>query len=474
VASRSLTRFGRASMVAVAVTLFATQTAAAASPRVLATVSNPYAGCTIGSGPPDWDTVNYLNAEVEPMVAVNPANHRNLIGVVQQDRWNDGGAHGLVAMWSKDGGQSFHVVPLPFSSCAPGGLNYERASDPWVSIGPDGTAYAVSISFDENTTRGALGAATSTDGGKTWGNLTEIVTPDGLFDDKESVTADPNIPGTAYLVWDRGPYFDSWPVPSFISKTTDFGVTWSAPQQITPTNNNTADLGNVLVIDPNTGTLYDFMDRFYKQSGKAKYLVIKSTDGGDTWSDPVVIAQDLGVQTTDPHPGGPDIRDGWEIISAAIDPNTGRLYAVWQDARFTNGNLNQVLISTSTNGNKWSSPFVVSRTIGEAAFTGTVAVNKSGQVAVTYYDFRKFDPDKPGLPTSYWMRIAPAGGTNFGPDINVAGAPFNMLKAPDAGGRFLGDYEGLAARGNKFVALYCVATGQAGNKTDCYVSQVKP
>ncbi|MEP7379288.1 MAG: sialidase family protein, partial [Chloroflexota bacterium] len=423
-ASRSWTRAGRATMAAAAVMLFATQTAAAATPRVLATVSNPYSDCTIGAGPSEWGTVNYLNGEVEPMIAVNPANHRNLIGVVQQDRWNDGGAHGLVAMWSKDGGHSFHAVPLPFSSCAPGGLNYERASDPWVSFGPDGTAYTVSISFDENTTRGAIGAATSTDGGKTWGNLVELATPDGYFDDKESVTADPTTPGTAYIVWDRLPYTDNWPSPSMISKTTDFGATWSTPAEIAPANPNTADLGNVIVIDPNTGTLYDFIDRFFKVSGKAKYMVSKSTDGGATWSGAVVIAQDRGVQTTDPHPGGPDIRDGWEVISAAIDPNSGRLYAVWQDARFTNGQLNQVLISTSANGTRWSAPFVVSRTIGEAAFTGSVAVNAAGQVAVTYYDFRKFDQNKPGLPTSYWMRIAPAGGTNFGPDINVAGAPF--------------------------------------------------
>ncbi|MEP7360105.1 MAG: sialidase family protein [Chloroflexota bacterium] len=473
-ASNSLTKVARAATVAGLVVLFATQTAAAATPRVLATVSNPYAGCTIGSGPPDWETQVYVNGEVEPMVAVNPANRRNVIGVVQQDRWNDGGAHGLVAMWSKDGGQTFHVVPLPFSSCAPGGLNYERASDPWVSIGPDGTAYTVSISFDENTTRGAIGAATSTDGGKSWGNLVELATPDGFFDDKESVTADPTIPGTAYLLWDRLPYFGDWPGPAMMSKTTDFGVTWSDPVEITPPSTKTATLGNVLLVDPNNGTLYDFFDHFAQNSDKAKYMVIKSTDGGDTWSSPTLIAQDFGIQTVDPHHGGPDIRDGWEIISAAIDPNTGRLYAVWQDARYTNGSLNQVLISSSANGNNWTHPFVVSRTIGQAAFTGTVAVNGAGQVGVTYYDFRKFDPSKPGLPTSYWMRISPAGGTNFGPDINVAGAPFNMLKAPDAGGRFLGDYEGLAARGNKFVALYCVATNRAHNRSDCYVAQVKP
>lgn len=37
----------------------------------------------------------YVNAEVEPYVAVNPATAGNLIGVWQQDRWSDGGAGSL-------------------------------------------------------------------------------------------------------------------------------------------------------------------------------------------------------------------------------------------------------------------------------------------------------------------------------------------------------------------------------------------
>src|SRR5690349_9124564 len=76
----SVKAVGRATVIAGMALVFATQTAAAATAKVLATVSNPYHNCTIGSGPPEWGTVNYANAEVEPMVAVNPANHRNIIG----------------------------------------------------------------------------------------------------------------------------------------------------------------------------------------------------------------------------------------------------------------------------------------------------------------------------------------------------------------------------------------------------------
>src|SRR5919201_1327801 len=50
--------------------------AATVAPLVLVSGPSPYAGCTIG-GP----GTNYLNAEVEPWVAVNPANPSNIIGV---------------------------------------------------------------------------------------------------------------------------------------------------------------------------------------------------------------------------------------------------------------------------------------------------------------------------------------------------------------------------------------------------------
>jgi hypothetical protein len=474
--SRALTRALRAAAFATIPAVLAVQAVSAASPPNaggLATRTNPYKNCTIGSG--GSGTVNYTNSEVEPQVAVNPHDKSNVIGVVQQDRWNDGGAHGLVAMVSHDFGKSFHVVALPFSSCAPGGLNYERASDPWVSIGPDGTAYTVSISFDENSSRSDIAVATSTDQGETWGNVTEIDTQTALFDDKETVTADPVIAGTAYVVWDQSPDCCEFPEPSWFSKTTDWGATWSAPEQITATDAHFGDIGNEIVVNSQTGTLYDFFYRFYASSGPNQYLVINSTDGGATWSQPSVVANDDGIIVTDPHPGGEVIRTAAQAIGqAAIDPHTGRLYFAWEDARFSGGQYQSAAISTSTDGTHWSSPWRVSTNTGQSAFLPTVAVNSLGQVAVTYYDFRYYNPNDPTLPTSVWMKISPAGARKFSRDIVLRVHPFDMLTAPDAGGLFVGDYDGLAGRGKAFVSLYCSTTGDANNATDCYSRIVKP
>ena len=117
----------------------------------------------------------YPNAEVEPSVATNRFLPFEVVGAWQQDRWNDGGARGLVAGFSRDGGRTFRRSVWPVSRCAPGGLNYERASDPWVSIGPEGTVYGSALPFDVNSPRNTVAALTSYDGGRTWRNVTVLI-----------------------------------------------------------------------------------------------------------------------------------------------------------------------------------------------------------------------------------------------------------------------------------------------------------
>src|SRR5947208_1530564 len=104
----------------VVMTIVATISATLAYASTLTTVSSAdlYASC-LNTGQPG---TNYIDAEVEPWVAVNPANSENIIGVWQQDRWSNGGAHGLLAGSSSDGGKTWSESTLPFSGCAPGAI----------------------------------------------------------------------------------------------------------------------------------------------------------------------------------------------------------------------------------------------------------------------------------------------------------------------------------------------------------------
>jgi hypothetical protein len=477
--------------------------ASAGEGRVVSNL-NPFAGC-IGVGSDIFGGVNYPSTEVEPWVASNPANPKNVVGSFQQDRWSNGGAKGLVAAWSFDGGKSWGETPLPFSLCAApfyhDVLPYERATDPWNSVGPDGRSYAVSISFNGNDNNNALGAATSTDGGRTWGNLRSVITdldsdPAFPFNDKESVTADPVRAGYAYVVWDRlvsvecGPgasatgqpvkserpsrgaratQLDCFTGPTYFSRTTDGGATWSTPAVIVPTPVNQQTIGNVIVVDAQTGVLYDFFT--YIDAEGNFFVEMVHTLGPGTaptlaWSDRIVIAQqDVTVGVVDPRNGDP-LRTGAIVPEPAIDPTSGQLYVVWEDARFNTDENDQVVISTSPRGGTtWTPPVLVNPQSDPAAFTPAIAVDGHGRVGITYYALRKsLGHDLDVLPTDLWFTQADGPALQFPKRKQVSG-PFNSKAAPFAFGFFLGDYMGLTTHANGgFLAFSAITTC---NDTSC-------
>jgi hypothetical protein len=464
-------------------------------PLSLASGPSPYAGCTVGQFN---NATNFVNAEVEPFVAVNPTNPANLIGVFQQDRWSNGGAHGLSTVVSFDGGATWSEPSAPhFSTCAGGtsanGGAYDRSSDPWVSIGPDGTAYQVSLSVSADETTSAVLASTSTDGGLTWSEPATLnidpQTPH--FNDKESVTADPKLPGTAYVVWDRSGFpSDSASFTAlnhsfafrgspFFSMTTDGGRSWSAARQIGP-NQNIGTIGNQIVVEPD-GTLVDFF-HFGKGSGfdtpNSSFIGgMRSTDGGAHWSPPFVISTNPVVQVTDPETGvplrtGSDV--GGSIEDVAVDPSTGQLYVVWEDSRFS-GTHNDIAMSTSTDeGKTWSEPVKVNQTpFGATAFTPAVDVLSDGTVAVGSYDWRNNTPAA-GLPVDYFVvHSHDRGATWF--EARLTPASFDVENAPLSRGYFLGDYQGLANNGEAFKSFFVQTnTGNTANRTDVFSATVSP
>ena len=114
-----------------------------AGPPVTVSGPSPFAGCPFGAAS---GSVNYPNSEVEPFVAVDPTDPNRLVGVFQQDRWNDGGAHGLIAARSSNGGATWQESWAAFSKCSDPASPYDRASDPWVTFDTAGNVYQISLS----------------------------------------------------------------------------------------------------------------------------------------------------------------------------------------------------------------------------------------------------------------------------------------------------------------------------------------
>jgi hypothetical protein len=458
-----------------------TPAAASASGPFRASRNSPFApNC---NGAPQSGT-NYPNAEVEPYIATDPTREGNQVAVWQQDRWSNGGANGLLARRSTDGGRTWkNTVNPPFTHCAGGnarnGGDFERASDPWVTFAPNGDAYFVSLAFNDSNPVNDVQVSKSRDGGSQWGPIRTVIhdTDPRFFNDKESITADPTNSQRVYVAWDRlfvpdltGPDFFG---PAYFSRTTNAGASFEPPRAIFDPGLNNQTIGNVVNVLPD-GTLIDSFDLIL--NGALNVALIRSTDHGVTWSRQPTFVDQLGtIGVVDPSDGAP-VRTGDILPILAADPRAHHqdVYAVWQDARFSGGQADQIAFSRSTNGGRtWSPAVRISPPGNVQAFTPTISVNSHGEIAVTYYDFT-FDTASPTLDTDYWVTRSSDGGRTFSRRERITRHSFDMRTAPDAGGFFVGDYEGLAAASDRsFAAAFVLANnGQLNNRTDVFGSRI--
>ncbi|MEO8359429.1 MAG: sialidase family protein [Vicinamibacteria bacterium] len=409
----------------------------------------------------------FVNAEVEPHLAINPSRASNLIAAWQQDRWSTGGARGLVAAASNDAGATWTRRALPFSRCAGG--TFERASDPWVTIGPTGIAQFMSLSITGSAfTPGSTSAmlvSRSTDGGFIWSvpqTLIQDTAP--FFNDKNSMTADPYDARYVYGAWDRLEQNNGG--PAYFVRSTDGGMSWEPARPVYDPGPASQTIGAEIVVTTESDLLYFFtkIDQVGAQT-QASVVFIRSRNRGETWSAPVVVARLLPVGARDPDTST-TVRDGATLMHAAAGP--GVVVVTWQDARFSNGARDGIAFSQSRDGGlSWSDPVAINGAPAAAAFTPQAQVAADGLISVGYFDLRANTPDARTLPTQYWMTRSADGRTWT--ETAIAG-PFNLAGAPNVGGYFIGDYAGLVAAGASALSLLAISGDDANNRTDIFFS----
>jgi len=512
-------------LLALAATLVAAVSAGAApltssAPVEISTV-NPFAGC-----PPDGSGINFPSAEVEPFVGVNPTNANNIVSVYQQDRYSNGGSKGTVAAVSMNGGLTWTNVAVPADNVCTGG-RYSRASDPWISFSPNGTAHTLSLVTDPDPPTGGFGDNgmvynRSTTGGLTWEPPILLAHDENLrnLNDKNSITADPNDSNFVYAVWDlaqdparfnaeNNPLGLGFKGPIIFTRTTNGGTPWEPTRVIYQSGANKQTIGNQIVVRP-TGELFDFFSDIVNSSNRRDGIgpvfvsYITSANHGETWTKPTRVDDQLpmtlfrGASTVDLEPvpcpdpsqtGACPIRGGDLIPDVAVNRTNGNLYAVWQDARFSffqTGAFrwDSIAYSQSTDGGQtWSPAIQVNQTPpgsnqNSQAFTPSVHVSANGTVTVTSYDFRFNTASPATLDTDYWaVHCHPssencANPASWNEENQITPASFDIREAAFARGYFLGDYMGLDSTGNTFVTAFGSTVG--GGPSSIFSNKLTP
>lgn len=381
------------------------------------------------------------DTQIEPDIAVDPNNPKDVVAVFQQGRYPDGGSVDPGYSTSLDGGKTWKDGNLPNLTIPVGGKTYDRASDPAVAFGPGGVAYAVTLTINFATASSGVAVQRSTDGGVHWSDpffAQEDLQAGGILNDKEWITVDtfPKSPhfGRVYVAWDRA---QNGSMPIVERYSDDRGKTWSKLIQVSPTSG----IGAIPLVRPNGNVtiVYDG-GPYYAQTSK---------DGGATWGSRVFIESDDGHDS-------PGMRSGGGLESAAVDPSTGDLYAAWQDARFRSDGANDIVVSESTDGGKTWGDLVKANPDGSGSgldhVTPSIAAN-GGFVHVGYFARPFQNGQYSSILTRRYVH-SEDGGATFGGELKL-GSKIDLTWAAVAGGKFLGDYTGMAASPGKAHDVWC-------------------
>jgi hypothetical protein len=249
--------------------------------------------------------------------------------------------------YSNDGGSTWCCNSFPSSNYTPTtapsqigtlipgvehlvGGQYDAGGDPSVAFDSQGHVFYAGLGFNRTSAPNtvAVNKGTFDGSGKlTWGLPTFInqTTSPSTLNDKEWIAVDHNASSSfrdrIYVTWTRflfsgGSYVQS---PIAFAYSSDGGATFSTPILIS--GNVLYGQGSRPVVAPD-GTLYVFWDGSTRLASLDSTYMVKSTDGGITWSSP------LSVSTLADIPPLKDTAFRVNSYPAATVAN-GDVYATW-------------------------------------------------------------------------------------------------------------------------------------------------
>lgn len=369
---------------------------------------------------------------------------------------------GANAMFTFDGGLTWTGGPsAPLSG---------NMGDPAMAIGLNGISYAghISAGFNQGVNR-------SPDNGTTWA-ATTVATGPTLDKNHFWVDNSPVSPheGNVYSAWSQlggsAPNLNQ----IMITRSTNDGVTWSTPIQISSAvaagshnqgvNIQTGPAGEVYVV----WAIYDSWP-----SRETALGFCMSTDGGVTFSTAVRIITNIkGIRgNAGTNATGKNQRvNSFPVMACDISggPNNGDLYITWANEGVPGVNIgpdvSAYLIRSSDGGTTWDTPARINQDLlGNIHYFPWITSDpETGDLHTIFYD----DRNVAATMVETWVASSSDGGTTW-TEMRVSDVAFTPAPIPGMAGGYMGDYLGIAARGGQ---VYPVWTDNRTGQTLSYTS----
>jgi hypothetical protein len=382
-------------------------------------------------------TTNTTQSEMS--VDVHPTNNNIVFGSANASNWPVSTIYGTGVYWSTDGATNWTGFDNP-----PFGSN---AGDPVSVIGSDGKFYENYISSSYGQ-----GVAVSTNNGVNWS--TYIVAPNpGSLADKNHFMVDktPTSPyvNRAYCVWTDFGGANNY--DAVVRYSINFGQTWSASINLSNALASYLNQGANVQTGPN-GEVYATWTVYIGSNvndGEDGIGFAKSTDGGVTWTAPIYAYQqtNFGVRTTSLP--GKGLRCN-SFPSMTVDrsggPNNGTIYITWAQRGVAPAGSDPdiVLVKSTNGGTTWTSPVRVNddplSNGKDQIFPWCTVDQANGQLLLVFYDSRNV----PNNQAEVFMARSANGGVTF-ENFVVSDQAFVLDPISGFSGNYAGDYIGVAA-----------------------------